>query len=210
MRTEGLLWVPAKQREGELRDNWRKEKKNFKRLPSNSRLLTSSEIAAPVAVYTHTSFTCYWDQTPKQRENGEWKQKNPRGEREHTEYGRSHVHTITTREAEQSSTIRTYVKFPIGNPFWWIPHSLQTCSKESSASYPNVFVAISFAFSSSHKSSRFGRLFRVGWRFKLQERNLKAHAFIFHISCQNLWNQVHGEHSFGRHSTIICDNKPRF
>ncbi len=30
------------------------KKKNSKRLPSNSRLLTSSEIAAPVAVYTHT------------------------------------------------------------------------------------------------------------------------------------------------------------
>ena len=179
MRTEGLSWVPAKQREGELRDNWRKEKKNFKRLPSNSRLLTSSEIAAPVAVYTHTSFTCYWDQTPKQRENGEWKQKNPRGEREHTEYGRSHVHTITTREAEQSSTIRTYVKFPIGNPFWWIPHSLQTCSKESSASYPNVFVAIFIRFFLKSQELALRPTVQSGMTFQTARAKSESARFYF-------------------------------
>lgn len=195
------------ERERELRDNWRKEKK--KELQAAAEQFTSAHIERDSCsrrrIHTHTSFTCYWDQTPKQRENGEWKQKNPTGEREHTEYGRSRVHTITIREAEQSST--TYVRKV---PYWksilmdpalssnLLQRILRILPERISSYFQLLFAQVTRARASADCSE---------WDDVSNCKNeiWKRTLLFFTFRVKIYGTKVHGEHSFGRHSRIICD-----
>lgn len=98
------------------------EERKRPRLPSNSRLLTSSAIA-PVAVHI---FHLLLGPDTKQRENGEWKQKKKgNGGTENTKNTRVRVHTMKN-EAEQSATYGKHAARRkreckcIGNPSRWI------------------------------------------------------------------------------------------